>query len=93
MPILIFTMHFVIAIVYFTCFTWFRLRSQCIDKRSPSKIILFTLTFSQFSQKQLLYSAHLEAQGLTLLSRHCFCPPYILGGKFLFEVFINKTPS
>lgn len=49
MPILIFTMHFVIAIVYFTCFTWFRLRSQCIDKRSPSKIILLTLTFSQFS--------------------------------------------
>jgi len=50
MPMLIFTAHFVIAVAYFTtCFTWFRLRSQCIDKKSPLKIILFTLPFSQFS--------------------------------------------
>lgn len=50
MPMLIFTTHFVIAIVCFTTrFTWLRLRRQCIDKKSPSKIILLTLTFSQFS--------------------------------------------
>lgn len=48
MPMLIFTTHFVTAVVYL-CFAWFRLRSQYIDKKSPSKIVLFTLTFTKFS--------------------------------------------
>lgn len=95
MPTVIMTTPLLLLVLFTMCFACFRLKSQYIDKKSPSKMIPFMQIYLQlkFFKNSHSYSFSLEANSSTLLCGvlFFFILPHLY--KSLFEVFIYKTSS
>lgn len=69
MPTVIMTTPLLLLVLFTMCFACFRLKSQYIDKKSPSKMIPFMQIYLQlkFFKNSHSYSFSLEANSSTLL--------------------------